>query len=205
MGILSDDEKQQVSDAIRRVEAKTRGEIVTVIARASGNYYYYPTLWAALLAILSPVMLLALPWTPGMPGIIELQLLVFAVLAVVLRWTPVKRRLVPRDQQRLYCARRAREQFLAQGLHRTKDRAGVLLYVSLDERHVELLADAGIHAHVGEGAWNAVVRDFTARVKEGRVRDGFVAAIDAVGIELARHYPADGVNHNELPDRLIEL
>jgi len=49
------------------------------------------------------------------------------------------------------------------------------------------------------------VRDFTARVKEGRVRDGFVAAIDAVGIELARHYPADGVNHNELPDRLIEL
>jgi putative membrane protein len=205
MGILNDDEKQQVSDAIRRAEAKTRGEIVTVIARASGNYYYYPTLWAAVLAILSPVILLALPWAPGMPGIIELQLFVFTLLAVLLRWAPIKRRFVPRDQQRLYCARRAREQFLAQGLHRTKDRAGVLLYVSLDEHHVELLADAGIHSHVSEDAWNTVVRNLTERVKEGRVRDGFVEAIDAVGTELARHFPADGVNRNELPDHLIEL
>jgi putative membrane protein len=205
MGILNEDEKQQVSDAIRRVEAKTCGEIVTVIARASGNYYYYPTLWAALLAILSPVVLLALPWTPGMLGIVELQLIVFTLLAIVLRWKPIKRWLVPRDQQRLYCARRAREQFLVQGLHRTKDRAGVLLYVSLDERHVELLADAGIHGRVAEGTWNRVVHNFTACVKDGRVRDGFIEAVNAVGTELERHYPAAGVNQNELPDHLVEL
>jgi putative membrane protein len=157
------------------------------------------------LAILSPVVLFALPWEPGMLGIVELQLFVFTLLAVLLRWTPIKRWLVPRDQQRLYCARRAREQFLAQGLHRTKDRAGVLLYVSLDERRVELLADAGIHARVAEGTWNTVVRDFTARVIEGRVCEGFVEAINAVGAELARHCPAGGVNQNELPDHLIEL
>ncbi|MDH4134198.1 MAG: TPM domain-containing protein, partial [Gammaproteobacteria bacterium] len=193
------------SDTIRRVEAKTHGEIVTVIARASGNYYYYPTLWAAVLAILSPVILLALPWHPEMPGIIELQLFVFTLLAITLRWRPIKRLLVPRDQQRLYCGRRAREQFLAQGLHRTKDRAGVLLYVSLDERHVELLADAGIHARVAAGTWDKVVRDFTARVKTDRVCEGFVEAINAVGSELARHFPADGVNPNELPDHLVEL
>lgn len=210
MKILSEAEKRRVSDAIRRVEAKTRGEIVTVIARASGNYYYYPTLWAAVLAILSPVVLLALPalapaWTLGALGIVELQLFVFTLLAITLRWRPIKRRLVPRDQQRIYCARRAREQFLAQGLHRTHDRAGVLLYVSLDERHVELLADAGIHGHVAEGAWDKVVRDFTARVKDDRVCEGFVEAINAVGGELARHFPADGVNPNELPDHLIEL
>ncbi len=207
---LNKAERQQVSDAIRRVEAKTRGEIVTVIARASGNYYYYPTLWAAVLAILSPVALIALPaltpaWALSMLGFVELQLLVFTLLAIVLRWTPIKRRLVPRDQQRLYCARRAREQFLAQGLHRTQDRAGVLLYVSLDEHHVELLADTGIHARVAEGTWDRIVRDFTIRVKDDRVCEGFVEAIDAVGTELKRHFPADGANPNELPDRLIEL
>lgn len=205
MKILNEAEKQQVSDAIKRAEVKTHGEIVTVIARASGNYYYYPTLWAAVLAILSPVVLLAFPWTPDMPGIVELQLFVFTLLAITLRWRPIKRRLVPHDQQRIYCARRAHEQFLIQKLHRTHEHAGVLLYVSLDERRVELLADTGIHARVADGTWDKIVRDFTARVKDDRVCEGFVEAINAVGAELTRHFPANGAHPNELPDRLIEI
>jgi putative membrane protein len=136
MAILTDSDKQQLREAIRRAEAKTHGEIVTVIARASGNYFYYPTLWAAVLAILSPVLLLALPGSLGPLGIVELQLLVFVLLAIGLRWGPIKRRLVPREQQRQYCARRAREQFLAQNLHTTRDRTGVLLFVSVFEQHM---------------------------------------------------------------------
>jgi putative membrane protein len=205
MAFLTEREKQQLRDAIRQAEAKTHGEIVTVIAFASGNYFYYPTLWAAVLAILSPVMLLALPWSLGPLGIVELQLLVFVLLAVGLRWAPIKRRLVPRDQQHLYCARRAREQFLIQNLHTTRDRTGVLLYVSVFEQHVELLADAGIHARVPEGAWNALIRRFTARIQDGQIGDGFVEAVNANGAHLATHFPADGTNPNELPDHLVEL
>jgi len=205
MAILTESEKAELRDAIRRAEAKTHGEIVTVIAWASGNYFYYPTLWAAILAILSPVILLALPVSPGPLGIVELQMLVFVLLAIGLRWAPLKRRLVPREQQRLYCARRAREQFLAQALHTTRNRSGVLLYVSLFERHVELLADAGIHAKVPAGTWEQIVQDFTGEVRAGRVAQGFTAAIEALGAHLATHFPADGSNPNELPDHLVEL
>jgi len=205
MAFLTEHDKQQLREAIRQAEAKTQGEIVTVIAHASGNYFYYPTLWAAVLAILSPVVLLALPWSLGPLGIVELQLLVFVLLAVGLRWAPIKRRLVPRDQQRLYCARRAREQFLAQKLHTTRDRTGVLLFVSVFEQHVELLADAGIHARVPEGAWNTLIRHFTARIQDGQIGDGFVEAVNAIGTHLATHFPADGTNPNELPDHLVEL
>jgi putative membrane protein len=205
MAILTDSEKQQLREAIHRAEAKTHGEIVTVIARASGNYFYYPTLWAAVLAILSPVLLLALPGSLGPLGIVELQLLVFVLLAIGLRWAPIKRRLVPRDQQRQYCARRAREQFLAQNLHTTRDRTGVLLFVSVFEQHVELLADAGIHARVPEGAWDVLIRQFTARIRNGQIGDGFVEAVNAIGTHLTTHFPADGTNPNELPDHLVEL
>ena len=205
MHFLSESEKQRLRAAIRVAEAKTHGEIVTVIARASGNYFYYPTLWAAILAILSPVVLLALPWSLGPLGIVELQLLVFVLLAIGLRWAPIKMRLVPREQQQLYCRRRAHEQFLVQGLHHTRERSGVLLYVSLAEHRVELLADAGIHAKVAAGTWERIVAIFTGQVRRGDVAAGFVAAIDAVGAELARHLPADGTNPNELPDHLIEL
>ena len=205
MTFLNDADKTQLRDAIRQAEAKTAGEIVTVIARASGDYFYYPTLWAALLAILSPLLPIGLAVSFAPLGIIELQLLVFALLALSFRWPPIKMKLVPRAVQRQYCVRRAREQFLAQNLHTTRERTGVLLYVSVAERHVEMLADAGIHARVPAGTWDQVVNKLTVQVKGGQVSSGFIEAVNMIGAQLAAHFPAADVNPNELPDHLIEL
>jgi putative membrane protein len=205
MTFLNDAEKAQLRDAIRQAEAKTAGEIVTVIAQASGDYFYYPTLWAALLAILSPLLPMALAVSFAPLGIIELQLLAFALLALAFRWPPIRLRLVPRAVKQQYCARRAREQFLAQNLHTTRERTGVLLYVSVAEHHVELLADAGIHAKVPAGTWDQVVSRLTRQVKTGQVGAGFIEAVNTIGTQLAAHFPAAGVNPNELPDHLIEL
>lgn len=205
MTFLTESDKQQLRAAIHAAESKTSGEIVTVIARASGSYYYYPTLWAALIAILAPLLLAWLPLSFAPLGIVELQLLVFALLALLLRLPAVKLHLVPRSVQREYCARRAREQFLAQSLHTTRERTGVLLYVSVAERHVELLADAGIHARVPAGTWNTIVDEFTAQVKAGHIGDGFVAAVTTIGGHLAAHFPRASDDRNELPDHLIEL
>ena len=206
MTFLIESDKQRLRAAIHAAESKTSGEIVTVIARASGSYYYYPTLWAALAAIFSPLLLLAwLPLSFAPLGIVELQLLVFALLALLLRLPAVRMHLVPRSVQREYCARRAREQFLAQSLHTTRERTGVLLYVSVAERYVELLADAGIHARVPAGTWNAIVDEFTAQVKADCIGVGFVAAVTAIGEHLTAHFPLPADSRNELTDHLIEL
>ncbi len=205
MTFLNDTEKAQLRDAIRRAEARTSGEIVTVIARASGDYFYYPTLWAALLAILSPLLPIGLAVSFAPLGVIELQLLVFALLALIFRWPPIKMILVPRPIQRQYCARRAREQFLAQNQHTAHERTGVLLYVSVAERHVELLADAGIDTRVPAGIWIKIVDEFTTELKAGRIGEGFIAAVTAIGEHLAAHFPRAADDRNELPDRLIEL
>lgn len=205
MTFLTDSDRQQLRDAIRAAEARTGGEIVTVIAQASGDYFYYPTLWAALVAILAPLAPMAFNVSFAPLGIIELQLLVFALLALAFRWPPLKLKLVPRAIKQQYCARRAREQFLAQNLHTTRERTGVLLYVSVAEHYVELLADAGIHAKVPAGTWDHIVAEFTARVRAGQVAEGFIAAVNAIGAQLAAHFPAEIANPNELPDHLIEL
>ena len=205
MAFLTQSEKECLSDAIRAAEAKTHGEIVTVIARTSGDYFYYPTLWAALIAITSPTLLLALPVSPGPLGIIELQLVVFVLLAAALRWPPIKMRLVPRAVQRLHAARRARDQFHAQNLHHTREHSGVLLFVSVEERYVEVIADEGIHQRVPAGAWDKLVRDFTARVQAGQIGAGFIEAVNGIGQHLGTHFPAEAGNPNELPDHLIEI
>lgn len=205
MSFLTHSEKERLRDAIRTAEAKTHGEIVTVIARTSGDYFYYPTLWAALIAIASPALLLALPVSPGPLGIIELQLVVFVLLAAALRWPPIKMRLVPHAVQRLHASRRAQEQFHAQLLHRTRERSGVLLFVSVAEHYVEVIADEGIHARVPTGTWHTLVDSFTARIKAGQIGAGFVEAVSAIGGHLHTHFPAEAGNPNELPDHLIEL
>lgn len=205
MAFLTHSEKERLREAIRAAEANTHGEIVTVIARTSGDYFYYPTLWAALIAIVSPALLLALPVSPGPLGIVELQLVVFVLLAAALRWPPVKMRLVPRAVQRLHASRRARDQFHAQGLHHTRNRSGVLLFVSVAEHYVEVIADEGIHARAPEGTWHKLVADFTGRVKAGQIGEGFIEAVNAIGGHLQTHFPAEAGNPNELPDHLIEI
>ena len=205
MGFLTESEKEQLRATIRVAEGRAHGEIVTVIARTSGDYFYYPTLWAALIAIISPTLLLALPIGFGPLGIVELQLALFVALTLALRWPPIKMRLVPRAVQRLHAARRAREQFHTQNLHRTREHSGILLFVSVAERYVEIIADEGIHARVPEGSWQTVVEHFTLRVKAGQIADGFVEAVTTIGGHLAEHFPSQGTNPNELPDHLIEL
>jgi putative membrane protein len=155
--------------------------------------------------MLLPLAPIALDLSFAPLGVIELQLLGFVLLSALFRWPPLKLRLVPRAVKRETCARRAREQFLAQALHTTRERTGVLLYVSVAEHHVELIADAGIHAKVSPGTWDQIVAAFTAQVREGHVAAGFVEAVSAVGGQLATHFPASHTNPNELPDHLIEL
>lgn len=205
MRFLNDTDKVLLRAAIRAAEAGTHGEIVTVVARASGDYFYYPTLWAALAAMVSPTLLLGLPFDLAALGIVEMQLALFVILVLLLRLPALKMLFVPRAVQRLHAARRAREQFFAQNLHATRGRTGVLLFVSVAERYVEILADSGIHERVPEGTWDTLVRAFTARVRAGQVGAGFIETVTAIGSQLAAHFPAEDTNPNELPDRLVEL
>src|SRR3546814_4621664 len=96
-------------------------------------------------------------------------------------------RLTPKAIKLRRAARAAREQFLAQGVHNTSDRCGVLIYVSVAEHYVEILADRAIDAKVAQEEWDAIVAAFVTTVKQRRVAEGFEQAVDACGKLLAQH------------------
>jgi putative membrane protein len=205
MALIKLTDRQRIADAIRAVEARTQGELVCVVARASGTYRFLPLFWATLIALSVP----AIVWASGLwwsaNEIYFAQIVVFLLGAVAFAWTPVKMRLIPRSTQNQQAARLAREQFYAQRLHMTRERTGVLLFVSEAEHYVEILADEGINAKVASGTWNEFVAKFVAHVKQRRTADGFIETINACGAVLAQHFPAQRENPNELPNRLIEL
>ena len=65
----------------------------------------------------------------------------------------------------------------------------MLIFVSLGERYVEILADRDTHKLAPEGTWDKIVAEFLSKVKSGAVADGILAAIEACGTVLETHHP----------------
>lgn len=205
MAFLSEVERQDIAQAIAAAEGRTRGELVAVVARAADDYLYFPLLWAALVALGIPGALMLGASAVAVQYAYEAQVTGFLLLALVFNLSPLKMRLIPGAVKRTRAQRLAREQFFAQNLHLTSERAGLLIFVSVAERHVEILADQGIDARVPPGSWERIVDDFTREVKAGRVSEGFLRAVHACGDLLDEHFPAREGDKNELPNHLIVL
>ena len=87
----------------------------------------------------------------------------------------------------------------------TEHNNGVLIYLLLADRDVEIVADRGIHAILGQEAWEAVCREMEAAFREGHFEAGVLAGIHAVGELLARHFPPRSGKPNEIPDNPVML
>ena len=198
---LSSQDRQRISAAIRAAEAKTSGEIVCVLARRSADSTALPILIAALAALALPWFLIALTALP-VQQILWLQLALFLCLAVLLCLPRVRIALLPPATRRAVAHRVAMEQFVLRGVGRTKDRTGVLIFVSLAERYARIIADDGIAQRVAQSAWRGAVDALTAHMREGRIADGFVEAIGRCSDVLASHFPRADAERDELPDRI---
>ncbi len=87
----------------------------------------------------------------------------------------------------------------------TEDNAGVLIYLLLADRRVEIVADRGIHARVGSAAWDAICGEMQSAFAAGRFEAGAILGIEAISDLLAAHFPPGEDNPNELPDTPVVL
>ena len=212
MSVFSLDDKQRISRAITHAEAATSGEIVVVVAKRSDDYRFPALMWAALIALTLPLILIYLPqltrWRLAFSGpevLYLIQLICFIVLALLFQMPVIRHALVPRSIKTLRTRRAAIEQFITQDLHTTKKRTGVLIYVSLAERQAEIVADDGINKKVDQSVWQKAVDALTKQMGNGNPADGFISAIEQCGTAMAAHYPPGAPDPNEHPNHLIEL
>jgi uncharacterized membrane protein len=117
---------------------------------------------------------------------------------------------LPRVLAKLPPRERALEVFGLLRIWDTEDNAGVLVYLLLADRDVEIVADRGIDARVGTAEWEAVCRGMEAAFREERYAEGVEAGIARISALLAEHFPrrhgvAGGDPGNELPDRPVLL
>jgi putative membrane protein len=200
---FSKEDHAVVSAAITEAEKRTSGQIVCVLARASSDYAYIPILWASVLALVAPWPLIEFTqWS--VQRIFLVQLVVFIVCALAFFWMPLRLALVPRPVRRARAHRAALEQFFVRRVAHSKNRSGVLIFVSLAERYARIIADEAVAEKVNNAEWQAAIDALVSHMRAGRIAAGFAAAVERCGSVLAAHAPPDG-SPNELPHRLYVM
>jgi uncharacterized membrane protein len=119
------------------------------------------------------------------------------VVEAALEWSPLLAGQSARE--------RAIEVFSELRVWDTEHNNGVLIYLLLADRDVEIVADRGIHVKLGTEIWEAICREMEAAFREGQFEAGVLAGIRAVGKHLAHHFPARSGKTNEMPDKPVVL
>jgi putative membrane protein len=201
---FSDEARARIAEAVRRAEALSRGQIVPVVVGKSDPYP--EARWrGGLLAVALVTVAILGARVPVAPWELPLFQLVAGIAGALLAsWDPVERLLAGRRAMDEAARSRALRAFHENGLQRTEEGTGVLVFASLFERHAVVLGDHGIHARMGDD-WNQAVGALVAGLHAGDAARGFVDAVAICGARLAEHFPRDPgarAARNELEDQI---
>lgn len=202
--VLGMAERERLERDLAVAETRTSGEIVTVIVERSDSHPQ-AHLAAALIAIALFTALLpgAIPITHPIL-LLGLQFL-FACAGYLLSRTlhDVQRLLITDARATQMAEEQAMQEFHRLEMQQTRARTGVLLFVSLLEHRVIVLADEGIHQRVGNASWIQIDRAILDGIRARSLADGLSEGIRLAGALLAEHFPSDGGGENERPNRVV--
>jgi putative membrane protein len=186
---LSAEEHARIRTAIESVERETSADLALVVVRASDRYSMYPPLVAGFGAlIITAILVIARPHTGGRAAIL-IELILLIALTVIFDWLPIRLALVPTRVRHAHARQLARREFMAHSRRGAERPKLILLFVSLGEHYVEIIADPQTHALAPGSTWERIVADFLTNVKAGRTADGVLAAIEGCGAILKTHHP----------------
>jgi len=210
--LFSEADHQRIQEAVMAAEQRTSGEIVPYVVPQSDRYEVAMWRAAAALSLLAALVVLAVlqfyqgwgmtwlhdPWGP------VLVLLAASLLGAVLgAFVPAVKRLFARDVMVTTVHQHAWQAFVEEEVFNTRDRTGILIYLSLLEHRIEVVGDVGINRLVKPEEWAEIVARIQQGIRSGRPAEGLVEAIEMCGHLLER----SGVtirpdDTNELPDAL---
>lgn len=217
---ISPRDLDSIREAVSAGENGTRGEIAVALTGESADYSFNE-LFAAVLfgaAVFSALipaqgvitgMLTSLFWyVPAWGSVAFTGAAAFAAIGLfflVANIPVIDRLIIPRRTRSRMVYSRALRHFVESGVYATKERTGILIFISCMEHEVRILADKGISSKIDQSVWNALAEKIAASVKEGNTAAALIETIGECGIILAEHFPAGPDNANELVDGLVLL
>ena len=208
--MLTREDHERIAAAIDKIESQTSGDIYCLVAHEASNYREVPLAWAAIVVTLLSALFLAtgrsfVPYLADLEGWSAvpaqdvshwlllwtlMQAAVFAVTALLVSISPIRRLLTPHFLKRHRVGRLARQHFISTGLHLESHQPHVLIFLALAERIVEIVAGPGVHKLAGEKVWQEARDAVVSGMRAPDPTAGLVHAIEIAGAPLIAHFPA---------------
>jgi len=192
--LFTEQDRKTIAEAIKQAELSTSGEIVPFVIGQSDSYpeaiWRGGTLGAFLvLFILSIIDIGTSVWLPvGITETVLITIIAFGIGALKVMFIPwLKLLLVPGHTLQRRVDERAAAAFLAEEVFATRERTGILIFLSLFERRVCVLGDSGINAKVKQEEWDGIVQLIIDGMKARKPADGLLKAIGKCGELLEKH------------------
>ena len=193
---LTEADRNRIQTAVAEAESGTSGEIVACLMPSSDSYgigYLRAAILFALVGTIVAAFVVrsytgwGLVWLFSPLGFASFMMAcgLIGALAAAL-WPSFRRWMVGKARLRRMVRLQAYRAFVSEEVFRTQDRTGILIFVSLFEHRVEVLADEGISGVVDANAWTGVVDGLVGELRAGRVADGFEQAIASCGSILQK-------------------
>ena len=190
LAALPDADRDRIRGALEHARQSTAAKLELVAVAASDHYAWFPVAWAAIVALaLTGALALLRPWLAIGTGF-AVNAGAFVVLCLIFDWWPIRVRLVPETFKRVALHSAAHRAYAAHLMSKDDEDNGVMLFVSLAERHIEIVAERAAHAAVPAGTWERIVSDATTAMRANGIGRGLTGAVDACGAELRRAFPA---------------
>jgi len=205
---FTEQEKQNIKEAVEKVEKTTSGEIVTFFVNKSDNYYgtaAWTSLFAGLLFLLIMNILSHFWLLPFKFNILNFSIFQFIMMAsvfILVHFIPfIKRAFVNQAKKEKAVHNKATEAFINEEVFNTKDRTGILIFISEFEHQTEIIADSGINKSLNDENRKELIDTIITGIKKNKTAEGIITAIHLYGSFLVKAgYSIKSDDTNELKD-----
>jgi putative membrane protein len=200
---LNDEVKASLTAAIKEVELRTSAELVIAVRARSGTYRHVELITGAIIAFAALAFMLYAEHVFSIASLLIDPFLVGIVAgALATQIDPLHRLLTGRRARSEAVRVAAQSTFYENGVRMTTERTGLLIYLSLLERSVHVVADSGVAEAVDEGEWRAACAAIDAALTDAKSGPAVAAAIAGLGDILEPALPRSQFDVNELADEV---
>ncbi|MCK4980726.1 MAG: TPM domain-containing protein [Candidatus Delongbacteria bacterium] len=214
---LSKDEMKIIGAAVKKAESKTSGEIATAIIKESYDYAIFELMFAVVIGFVYFVVMMFFAgnveqflqgkyWDYSVNYLILFYgfstFIVIALFYFIGNLSCIDRLIVPKKIRNKKVTERATRYFMESGVYNTKDRTGILIFISIMEHRVELITDSGISERIPKEKWQNIVDNIIKGIKQKTIAVHLTESINECGDLLAQHFPIQSDDNNELKDNI---
>jgi putative membrane protein len=215
--ILNKEDVKNIEKAVEKAEKNTSGEIATAFINESNDYAKYELFFAFIAGFVYFAVLLMfsgkiesliqnLFWNYSSNYLVSFYgfstFIVISIFYFIANISHIDRLIVFKKVMEKKVKNRAIRHFMESGVYKTRDRTGILIFISFLERRIELIADSGINEKIDQSKWNDIVTHIINGIKDKKLANNLIEAIDECGKLLSKYFPIKEDDENELANEI---